>query len=544
MKQTWTKVFSHGRGHVLAALVVLPLALSTASPATNVDGTLRLPQRGEVAGAEASPRPLPETVVDVPGSPGQPSSISLVSPKGTRLVAESDGGPHDIPATALDAYQRAATVLRAVDPACKISWTLLAAVGRVESDHGRYGGAVLGTDGVSRPAVIGLPLDGSPGIATIRDTDAGELDRDPIWDRAVGPMQFIPSTWAAAGVDGDSDGTRSPHDIDDAAMAAAVYLCAGAAGLDEPAAMRAALLRYNNSLAYAALVMAYEHSYRTGDYTVLSRPAVPTAANVLPMLKAGVGAAADPSVREEVVRREATVARRIDSLVVKRGAGDRTAGDTRVSVVPEQRDGPTVEPIPLFPSAPPGVPAPPPRSPDPVPDPQPAPEGPSESDPTPRPDPDPAPEPDPAPGPDPAPAPEQPDPKPAPAPDPAPDPTRDPAPEPDPTPDPTPEPAPEPSPDPSPTPDPVKEPTKEPSEEPSPDDPAVRETGLWEACADGYCLDGRPLVLDALDGGTDLDGDGMVEARTGELAGLVGLPVVLEVDKTSGAWVVRSVRLV
>ena len=380
MKQTWTKVFSHGRGHVLAALVVLPLALSTASPATNVDGTLRLPQRGEVAGAEASPRTLPETpetVVDVPGSPGQPSSVSLVSPKGTRLVAESDGGPHDIPATALDAYQRAATVLRAVDPACKISWTLLAAVGRVESDHGRYGGAVLGTDGVSRPAVIGLPLDGSPGIATIRDTDAGELDRDPIWDRAVGPMQFIPGTWAAAGVDGDSDGTRSPHDIDDAAMAAAVYLCAGTAGLDEPAAMREALLRYNNSGAYAALVMAYERSYRTGDYTVLSRPTVPTAANVLPMLKAGVGAAADPSVREEVVRRQATVARRIDSLVVKRRAGDRTAGDTRVSVVPDQHDGPTVEPIPLFPAAPPGVPAPPPRSPDPAPapDPQPAPEG-------------------------------------------------------------------------------------------------------------------------------------------------------------------------
>ena len=92
--------------------------------------------------------------------------------------------------------------------------------------------------------------------------------------------------------------------------------------------------------------------------------------------------------------------------------------------------------------------------------------------------------------------------------------------------------------------EPTKEPTKDPSVEPSPDDPAVRETGLWEACADGYCLDGRPLVLDALDGGTDLDGDGRIEARTGELAGLVGLPVVLEVDKISGAWLVRSVRLV
>ena len=40
-------------------------------------------------------------------------------------------------------------------------------------------------------------------------------------------MQFIPSTWAVVGVDADGDGERNPQDIDDAALAAAVYLCSG-----------------------------------------------------------------------------------------------------------------------------------------------------------------------------------------------------------------------------------------------------------------------------------------------------------------------------
>ena len=59
------------------------------------------------------------------------------------------------------------------------------------------------------------------------DTDAGQYDNDTRFDRAVGPMQFIPSTWSVVGVDGDSDGTRNPQDIDDAALATAVYLCSG-----------------------------------------------------------------------------------------------------------------------------------------------------------------------------------------------------------------------------------------------------------------------------------------------------------------------------
>ena len=78
------------------------------------------------------------------------------------------------------------------DPGCHISWTLLAAIGRVESNHGRFGGAQLGSDGVSRPEIRGPQLDGAGAFAAIADSDHGTLDRDKVWDRAVGQMQFLP----------------------------------------------------------------------------------------------------------------------------------------------------------------------------------------------------------------------------------------------------------------------------------------------------------------------------------------------------------------
>ena len=104
-------------------------------------------------------------------------------------------------------------------------WTLLAGIGRVESDHGRYGGSELGTDGLPRPAIVGIALNGVGPVAAIADTDNGRWDGDKVWDRAVGPMQFIPSTWQYAGRDGDGDGVENPNDLDDAALAAADYLC-------------------------------------------------------------------------------------------------------------------------------------------------------------------------------------------------------------------------------------------------------------------------------------------------------------------------------
>ena len=97
-------------------------------------------------------------------------------------------GASDIPAPALRAYRAAAAALAVSDPTCGLDWALLAGIGKVESNHGRYGGAQLGADGVARPRIIGIALDGRPGVALIRDTDRGVLDGDTTFDHAVGPM--------------------------------------------------------------------------------------------------------------------------------------------------------------------------------------------------------------------------------------------------------------------------------------------------------------------------------------------------------------------
>ena len=148
-----------------------------------------------------------------------------ISAKGADLVAISQSGSYDVPATAMRAYKNAAAEMASIRPKCQIPWTLLAGIGRVESDHGRYGGSVLGVDGLPRPSILGVALNGVGPVAAIADSDDGRWDDDKVWDRAVGPMQFIPTTWESAGRDGDGDGVSNPNDIDDAALAAADYLC-------------------------------------------------------------------------------------------------------------------------------------------------------------------------------------------------------------------------------------------------------------------------------------------------------------------------------
>ena len=171
----------------------------------------------------------------------------------------------DVPPLALDAYMSAAL-------SCPgLPWQVLAGIGRVESNHGRHGGAVIDAAGWVRPEIIGIALDGSPGIALIRDTDGGEMDGDVVYDRAVGPMQFIPSTWVLLGVDADGDGHASPHNIFDATLAAAAHLCP-TGELDD---VRAALFSYNRSWEYVDLVLEWAarytgtaNGYVVGDYAL------------------------------------------------------------------------------------------------------------------------------------------------------------------------------------------------------------------------------------------------------------------------------------
>jgi membrane-bound lytic murein transglycosylase B len=134
-------------------------------------------------------------------------------------------------------------------PGCGIGWNTVAAVGFVESAHGALGGGHLTASGdVSRP-IVGPGLNGD-GFAAIADTDDGALDGDALWDRAVGPMQFIPSTWKQAGRDANGDGVADPHNIDDAALSAAGYLCAGGRDLTTDQGWTDAIWSYNQSEAY------------------------------------------------------------------------------------------------------------------------------------------------------------------------------------------------------------------------------------------------------------------------------------------------------
>ena len=197
------------------------------------------------------------------------------STRGDRFWEVSATGSNDVPAAALRAYESAEDYIDDSRPGCQLPWTLLAAIGRVESDHGRYGGSELGSDGVSRPAIVGLPLNGVGPVAAIHDTDNGKLDGDKVWDRAVGQMQFIPSTWRQVAVDGDGDGTASPNDIDDAARGAARYLCLGGYSVADTSGMARAIYSYNHSDYYVELVMAFQRGYETGVFIIPSPPPPP-----------------------------------------------------------------------------------------------------------------------------------------------------------------------------------------------------------------------------------------------------------------------------
>ena len=209
---------------------------------------------------------VPTQAIEAPVSVSKPGVTAPgISGDTKRIVANAS--TMGIPAAALAAYQRAETVINTADKSCNIPWQLIAAIGRVESDHGRVNGNSLDSDGLARPGIFGIALDGSNNTARITDSDAGLYDSDSKFDRAVGPMQFIPSTWRVVGVDADSDGERNPQDIDDAALASAVYLCSGDDDLSTDAGQRSAVFRYNHSQSYVDLVLSIMEAYSSGDFT-------------------------------------------------------------------------------------------------------------------------------------------------------------------------------------------------------------------------------------------------------------------------------------
>jgi hypothetical protein len=391
-----------------------------------------------------------------------------------------DGGVDEpdrlaIPEVVLAAYRNAARHAPDVVPGCEVDWAVLAGIGRVESRHGLFHGddTVIDTRGDIGRLIVGPPLDGD-GVATIPDSDEGRWDRDDRWDRAVGPMQFIPSSWRHYGQDGNGDGVRDPHNVFDATLAAVDHLCSSEPGdlTTASALLDRALFAYNHSRAYVAEVRRWIDIYRAADAEDLSPATVassdPARRNPftgeltavafdgdIASVTAGSGiatspatsaggtraegaseadAAAGPTDRADARRRPAAADRKADK---KPGAADQPKPKPKPKKLkkpktkPERK--PAARPPTSKPSPKPGSPSKAPPSEAPASEP-PAVDAPASATPTP-----------PAPSPSPAQAPPPPPPEPvAPPPAPSPTPTPEPvAPPPDPSPTPTPTPTPQ-----------------------------------------------------------------------------------------------------
>lgn len=206
-----------------------------------------------------------------------------------------------LPRQAVEAYLRAEKLMAERDPGCRLHWSVLAGIGRIESGHAR--GGALQADGTTITPILGPRLDGTlAGTSVIWDTTDGRFDGDPEYDRAVGPMQFIPTTWSAVGVDADGDGQRNPQDIDDAALAGGVFLCGGSEDLGSSRGLRQALFRYNHSWDYVRAVIGIIDRYAAGLYTDVPNDLVPDQFLALaPQAAASGHASQSPSSQSSIV---------------------------------------------------------------------------------------------------------------------------------------------------------------------------------------------------------------------------------------------------
>jgi membrane-bound lytic murein transglycosylase B len=203
-------------------------------------------------------------MTSVPPQTGKSAASSSPLDRVDRAWAAKAAAATGIPDRAFLAYASAILTIEAQQPACGLGWNTLAAIGTVESANGTFGGATLLANGYTSKPIIGVPLNGGKfgggTVAAIPDTDHGKLDGDTRWDHAVGPLQFLPSTWAKWGADGNGDGVASPHQIDDASLAAARYLCASGT-MANAAGWRAAVFSYNQSNAYVNEVAGIANRY-------------------------------------------------------------------------------------------------------------------------------------------------------------------------------------------------------------------------------------------------------------------------------------------
>jgi membrane-bound lytic murein transglycosylase B len=249
---------SRGPAAVAVAASLLAAAAVVALIAFAVD---RNPGAGDARVGDAPGVAAPDvrsTRIDAAPVPADRSIAALADPDWVAEIAGRTG----IPIRPLSAYAGATLRLADEQPDCGLEWTTLAAIGRVETVHATIFDSALDEGGVSTPPIVGIALDGD-GVLAIPDSDGGAFDGDGDWDRAVGPMQFIPTTWTLIGSDGNADGAADPQQIDDAVLTTARYLCQHDRDLADPGDWVAAVHAYNPNAEYNASVADFADRYAT-----------------------------------------------------------------------------------------------------------------------------------------------------------------------------------------------------------------------------------------------------------------------------------------
>jgi hypothetical protein len=189
--------------------------------------------------------------------------VALQSAASGQGAVDDGGTAADIPPRMLAAYKNAVQQVGRHVPRCRgMRWPILAGIAKVESNHAT--GRTVTADGDIRPKIYGVLLNGSGagGNTTVfPDTDGGKWDGTAGGERAVGPFQFLPSTWEGVGKDANSDGTADPHNADDAALGAAIYLCGDGRDLGQRSQLKAAIFQYNRSSEYVVNVLGWIDQY-------------------------------------------------------------------------------------------------------------------------------------------------------------------------------------------------------------------------------------------------------------------------------------------
>ncbi|MEV0712436.1 lytic transglycosylase domain-containing protein [Nocardia aurea] len=249
-----------------STLIAVGVVVSGSVPATVISAPR------DIAGAAATTAAAPEASADsavglLPVMPDSPRTLHAIAPADDRastaaavslheIALPENTGALGIPEIVLAAYRNAELAMASSKPGCGLTWNLLAGIGRIESGHA-FGGRTDAAGTTTQP-ILGPALDGTlPANEVIAAPGGGYV-------RALGPMQFLPGTWDHYAADGNGDRIRDPHNVFDAALGAGQYLCSGDLDLRDPAQELRAVLRYNNSRAYATDVLSWSAAYRTG----------------------------------------------------------------------------------------------------------------------------------------------------------------------------------------------------------------------------------------------------------------------------------------